>query len=233
MKAMILAAGMGQRMLPLTEKVPKPLLMAGGRTLIEWQILRLARAGIHEIVINHHHLGTQIEQALGDGQRYGVQLHYSPEPQRLETAGGIIRALPLLGDTPFVLTNADVWTDYDFSRLTRIAAASSGRSGASGAGRALMHLVLVPNPPHHPAGDFSLVNGWVGDQQASRYTYAGISLLHPQFFAGESERFLPLLPLLRNAIARRLVTGELHAGQWHDVGTPERLQWLDHYLCAR
>jgi MurNAc alpha-1-phosphate uridylyltransferase len=224
-KAMILAAGLGQRMLPLTENTPKPLLLAGGRMLIEWQILRLQEAGISEIVINHHHLGQQIENALGDGQRYGVRLHYSAEPERLETAGGIIRALPLLGKEPFVLTNADIWTDYDFSRLTR-------RTAPAGSA-ALMHMVMVPNPAHNTAGDFSLDNGWVGEQQAPRYTYAGISMLHPDFFAGESERFLPLLPLLRKAIAERRVSGEFHTGQWHDIGTPERLQWLDRYLGAR
>lgn len=226
---MILAAGLGQRMLPLTAHTPKPLLQVGGRSLIEWQILSLVKAGVTEIVINHHHLGEQIESALGDGSQLGASIAYSPEAQRLETAGGIIRALPLLGKDPFVLTNADVWTRFDYAGLT--AAAQSMSSDR------LAHLILVPNPAHHQLGDFTLgVDGRVHDTNGTadcpRYTYSGIALLHPQLFQGQVESFLPLAPLLRVAMAQGRVTGELFSGVWQDIGTPERLQVLDRELRA-
>ena len=214
MKAMILAAGLGTRMLPLTAHTPKPLLRVGGRCLIEWQVDRLAAAGVTDIVINHYYLGEQIEQALA----------YSAETERLETAGGIIRALPLLGDSAFIIANSDVWTDFDYRRL--ITRAELMQRAAENP--ILAHLVMVPNAAHHPGGDFVLESdGCVRDQDGSRLTYAGISLLHPALFAGLATQFQPLTPLLRLAMERRQVTGELFGGEWQDVGTPERLAALD------
>ncbi|MDH7943878.1 nucleotidyltransferase family protein [Pseudohongiella sp. SYSU M77423] len=222
-RAMILAAGLGQRMLPLTETTPKALLPAGDRRLIEWQIARLRQAGVQDIVINLHHLGSQIVTALGDGSRYDVRLHFSDEPERLETAGGIIRAMPMLGDQPFILTNADVWTDFNYQRLLPIAR----QLGPS----RLAHLVLIRNAPHNPAGDFCLSDsGIVSEHGEPKLTYAGISVLHPHLFAGESERFLPLGPMLRNAMQEGGVTGEVFEGDWQDIGTPERLAALNHQL---
>lgn len=224
MKAMILAAGLGTRMLPLTAHTPKPLLRVGGRCLIEWQVDRLAAAGVTEIVINHYYLGEQIEQTLGDGSRYGVNLVYSAETERLETAGGIIRALPLLGDAHFIIANSDVWTDFDYRRL--IARAELMQRAAENP--IMAHLVMVPNAAHHPGGDFVLESdGCVLDQDGPRLTYAGISLLHPDLFAGLTAQFQPLTPLLRRAMQQRQVTGELFSGAWQDVGTPERLAALD------
>jgi MurNAc alpha-1-phosphate uridylyltransferase len=217
MKAMILAAGLGNRMLPLTEHTPKPLLRAGEHSLIEWQILRLSKAGITELVINHHHLGEQIEQALGDGSRYGVSIMYSPEPLRLETAGGIIRALPLLVDDSFIIVNADVWTDFDFAELKPL----------SGDG-ALAHLVMVPNAAHHQAGDFALAeSGLLSESARPKLTYSGISVLHRDLFRDLPEQLLGLAPLLREAMQQGRATGELYRGLWRDIGTPERLLALD------
>lgn len=219
MKAMILAAGRGERMRPLTDHAPKPLLAVRGRPLIEWIISALARAGIRDLVINHAHLGTLIEQALGDGSRLGVAIRYSPEGTALETAGGIVQALPLLGDAPFIVVNGDLYCDYDFSRLAQ-----------RPLGGDLAHLVLVANPAHHPKGDFSLS----GDRLASHgpppsmHTFAGIGLYSPALFAGlvRGGR-AALAPLLRSAMDQGRIGGELHAGQWHDVGTPERLAALN------
>ncbi len=222
MKAMILAAGQGKRMLPLTQTTPKPLLRAGGRSLIEWHILRLQSAGVTDIVINHHHLGEQIEAALGDGSDYAVQLRYSPEAERLETAGGIIRALPMLGDDSFIIVNGDVWTDFDFAALAPLAPDN-----------ALAHLVLAPNTAHHPDGDFGLTDaGRVSMDVAPRLTYSGVSVLHKDLFAGYHEQFLALGPLLQDAITRGLVTGQRHDGDWQDIGTPEKLATLDARLRA-
>jgi MurNAc alpha-1-phosphate uridylyltransferase len=221
MKAMILAAGHGKRMLPLTESTPKPLLRAGDHSLIEWQILKLARAGICDLVINLHHLGEQIPAILGDGARLGVHIQYSPETELLETAGGIINALPLLGTEAFVVVNGDVWTDYDFARLHASAAALE-------ATHSLAHLVLVPNAAHHPQGDFYLNgDGDVADQGQPRLTFSGISVLHPLLFAGLAVQRLPLLPVLRQAMARQQVSGEYFAGDWEDIGSPERLKALE------
>lgn len=224
MKAMVLAAGRGERMRPLTDLTPKPLLPVGGKPLIVWHLERLARAGLREVVINHAHLGAQIEAALGDGARWGLAIVYSPEPEgALETAGGIANALPLLGrDEPFLVINGDIWCDWDVSR-----AANALNPGD------LAHLVLVPNPPHHPQGDFSLCGRDVGADAAigggapSR-TFSGIGVYRPQIFAG-IRRGQPakLAPLLRAAMAERRVFGELHAGRWVDVGTPQRLAELD------
>jgi len=214
MKAMILAAGRGERMRPLTDHTPKPLLQVRGRPLIEYHIHALAAAGMRELVINHAHLGEQIVAALGDGRRFGVRIHYSPESPALETGGGIFRALSLLGDAPFVVVNGDVWTDYAFARLPREP-------------EGLAHLVLVDNPPHHPEGDFALREGRVHAQGESKLTFSGIGVYRPQLFSDCRPGAFPLAPLLRAAMARAQVSGEHHDGIWCDVGTPERLRALD------
>lgn len=215
---MILAAGKGERMRPLTLHTPKPLLPVAGKPLIQWHIEALARAGLSRLVINHAWLGQQIEAAFGDGACLGVHIDWSAEQQPLETAGGILRALPLLGDAPFVLVNGDIWTDFDFAAL-RLPA---GR---------LAHLVLVDNPPFKMDGDFLLAAGAVANptagQQAEALTYSGIAVLSPRLFDGLAEGPQPLAPLLRAAAQQGLVSGEHHAGRWIDVGTPERLQQAD------
>ncbi|EJM87344.1 Nucleoside-diphosphate-sugar pyrophosphorylase family protein [Pseudomonas sp. GM74] len=212
MKAMILAAGKGERMRPLTLTTPKPLVRAGGVPLIEYHLRALAAAGFTDIVINHAWLGQQIEDYLGDGSRYGVSIQYSAEGEPLETGGGIFRALPLLGDEAFVVVNGDIWTDYDFSVLHQPI-------------NGLAHLVLVSNPSHHPAGDFSLVETLVHDGQSEvgTLTYSGIAVLHPQLFDGCTAGAFKLAPLLRRAMADGQVTGEQLRGHWVDVGTHERL----------
>jgi MurNAc alpha-1-phosphate uridylyltransferase len=217
MKAMILAAGRGERMRPLTDHTPKPLLQVGGRRLIEYHIHNLVAAGITDLVINHAHLGDQIETFLGDGSRYGASIHYSVEQQALETGGGIFNALPLLGDAPFVVVNGDVWCDYPFQRLPRT---------LSG----LAHLVLVNNPDHHPEGDFCLEGEQVNETGEAKLTFSGISVLSPVLFAGCSPGAFPLAPLLRQAMSQAQVSGEHYSGEWWDVGTPARLQALDHQL---
>ena len=219
MKAMILAAGRGERMRPLTDHTPKPLLEAGGRPLIVHHIERLAAAGFCDLVINHAHLGARIEAALGDGARWGVRLAYSPEEEALETGGGILRALPLLGPEPFLVVNGDIWSDWDPSRL------------ALGPGR-LAQLVLVDNPPHHPGGDFALRGGQVAVEGEPRYTFGGMGLYHPALFRGCTPGRFPLAPLLRQVMARGQVGGQLHTGTWFDIGTPERLRALDRFLGA-
>jgi MurNAc alpha-1-phosphate uridylyltransferase len=222
MKAMLLAAGKGTRMLPLTATTPKPLLKAAGVTLIEHQIRKLKSAGFSEFVINHAWLGAQIEDALGDGSKLGVSIAWSREGEPLETAGGILRALPLLGAAPFALVNADIWTDYSFATLKRALGAND-----------LAHLVLVPNPEHHPRGDFSLTGSRLQlPQDAARYTYSGVAVFHPQLFAGMSAGKAPLLPLLQKAISLGRASGEVYGGDWIDVGTPERLAALDRRLTA-
>jgi len=229
MKTMILAAGRGERMRPLTDRIPKPLLQVGGKSLIVWHLERLARAGLREVVINHAHLGAQIEAALGDGARWGLSIRYSPEPEgALETAGGIANALPLLGDeAPFLVINGDIYCDWDVTRAVNALLPDD-----------LAHLVLVPNPPQHSQGDFSLHGREVGagatamaGSDAMIRTFSGIGVYRPQLFAdirrGQSA---PLAPLLRAAIAGRRVSGELHTGRWVDVGTPQRLAELDSEL---
>ncbi|WP_297527390.1 N-acetylmuramate alpha-1-phosphate uridylyltransferase MurU [Thiohalobacter sp.] len=215
MKAMILAAGRGERMRPLTDRTPKPLLEAGGQPLIVHHLRALAVAGIRELVINHAHLGAQIEATLGDGSRFGVRIRYSPEPEgALETGGGILQALPLLGEAPFLVINGDVWADVDYAAL---AAAPEG----------LAHLMLVDNPPHHPEGDFHLdAAGRVHAEDSPRLTFGGIGVYRPELFAGCRPGRFPLAPLLRNAMAAGQVTGWHHHGDWIDVGTPERLVQL-------
>ncbi len=211
---MILAAGRGERMRPLTDTVPKPLLKVRGRQIIEWTIERLARGGIVELVVNHSHLGALVEAALGDGSRLGVSIRYSAEVEALETAGGIANALPLLGSGPFIAVNGDILCDFDFATLR-------GRE----LGDDLAHLLLVPNPPHRPQGDFPVRDGRVQDGDGPRWTFAGIGLYRPELFAsirpGEKAK---LAPLLHEATARGLVGGEIHGGAWLDVGTPERLE---------
>lgn len=216
---MILAAGRGERMRPLTDHTPKPLLEAGGKRLIEYHIEALQRAGVTELVINHAHLGDQIEAALLDGARYCVRIKYSDEHGRaLETGGGIFNALPLLGDAPFIVVNGDVWTDFDFSSLCLLPEKDA-------------HLVLVNNPPQHPGGDFVLRDGLVLDAQDSdRYTFSGISVLSPALFKTCQAGAFPLAPLLRQAMAAGRVSGQLYQGHWFDIGTPKRLQALDDWL---
>jgi len=217
MKAMILAAGRGERMRPLTDAIPKPLLQVQGRPMIEWTIERLARAGFVDLVINHAHLGERIETALGDGSRMGVSIRYSAEDEALETAGGIAQALPLLGGEPFLVVNGDIVCDFDFSSLR-----------AHDLREALAHLVLVANPVHHPDGDFALRGDRVRDEGEPRWTFSGIGLYRPALFdpvrRGDKAK---LLPLLHSAMARGRVTGEIHRGAWHDIGTPERLANLN------
>lgn len=211
MKAMILAAGRGERMRPLTDRTPKPLLRIGGQTLIEHHIDALVRAGINELVINHAHLGERLVAALGDGAAYGAAIHWSPEPDgALETGGGIFNALSLLGDAPFVVVNADVWTDFDFSKLP---AQPDG----------LAHLVLVNNPEHHPEGDFSLDGSQVIRGGPVRLTFSGIGVYRRELFAGCAAGAFPLAPLLRTAMDAGQVTGQHYAGSWFDIGTPDRL----------
>lgn len=221
---MILAAGRGERMRPLTDTVPKPLLTVAGEPLIVRIIRGLARAGVAELVVNISHLGAQIEQALGTGAAYGVRIRYSHEAVALETAGGIATALPLLGGEPFIVVNADICTDFDFSSLPDVAAAAD---------RVAAHLVLVDNPPHHPRGDFALIDGKVRDEGARRLTFAGIGVYDPALFAGIAPGTKhQLAPLLREAMARDAVTGVHHRGLWTDVGTPERLAEVDAALRA-
>ncbi len=208
--AMILAAGRGERMRPLTDHTPKPLLTVHDKPLIVWQIERLKKAGISQLEINHAHLGEQIEHALGDGSAFGVSIAYSPEETALETGGGIAHALSLLGEQPFLVVNGDVWTDIDYSALALDE-------------DDLAHLVLVSNPSHNPKGDFALNNGRVAAEGADKLTFSGIGLYQPRLFAGQSEEHFPLAPLLRNVMSQNKVGGLHHQGIWTDVGTPERL----------
>ena len=223
MKAMILAAGRGERMRPLTDTTPKPLLEAGGRPLIVWTLRALARCGVSDIVINLAHLGERIERALGDGEQWGVRIRYTHEPVgALETGGGIANALPLLGPQPFLLVNGDIYTDYPFASLVTRELPPSGT---------LAHLVLIDNPPHHPAGDFGLVAGRVTADASVRYTYSGIGVYDPRLFAGvaRGER-CQLAALVKPQLAHGRVSGEHFRGQWFDIGTPERLSALDRSL---
>lgn len=226
MKAMILAAGRGERMRPLTDRLPKALLEAGGRPLVTHLIERLARAGHTELVVNVSHLAGMIERELGDGSRFGVRIVYSREAQPLETAGGIAFALPLLGDAPFLVVNSDVYSDFDFARLAAPAAALARGPG-------LAHLVLVDNPAHHPQGDFALSADLVSAEGAGRLTFSGFGVYAPALFAGVARGSrCQLVTLLAPAMARRLVTGEHHRGLWMDIGTPLRLDALEHALAA-
>jgi MurNAc alpha-1-phosphate uridylyltransferase len=237
MKAMILAAGRGERMRPLTDHTPKPLLQAGGKPLIEWHIERLVRAGITDLVINHAHLGAQIEQALGDGSHFGATIRYSDEGTALETAGGIAFALPLLGDEVFAVVNGDVYCDFDFSHLTARAAKLANSTD-------MAHLVLVNNPEHNLRGDFLLQDSRIitgaEPHSCTLYpvthilTFSGIGLYRPALFSAIPRGSkAPLAPLLREQIALGKVSGEHHRGAWVDVGTPQRLDELDKQLRAK
>lgn len=223
MRVMILAAGRGERLRPLTDSVPKAMVQAGGKPLITWHLERLAQAGYREAVINVSHLAERIVEALGDGGRYGLRITYSREREPLETAGGIAHARALLGEAPFLLVNADIYCEFDFAALRRVAL-----------GARLGHLVLVPNPRHRSGGDFTLEDGVIGDGSGPRYTYAGIAVMSPAMVAGVgSEQKAPLAPLLYAAAARRQLGGELYRGVWQDVGTRERLAELETYLASR
>lgn len=210
MKAMILAAGKGERMRPLTLTRPKPLIEVNGRPLIEHHIQALAAAGITDLVINHAWLGDQLEAVLGDGSRLGVSIRFSAEGKPLETGGGIFRALPLLGREPFMLINGDIRTDVDFAALALPAGC-------------LAHLVLVDNPVHHPSGDFGLVDGRITLEASEKLTYSGIAVLHPQLFSDCTAGAFKLVDVLRPAIVAGQVSGQRLAGRWVDVGTLERL----------
>jgi N-acetyl-alpha-D-muramate 1-phosphate uridylyltransferase len=212
--AMVLAAGRGERMRPLSDRVPKPLLTVRGKPLIIYHLEKLSRLGVKQVVINLAWLGGQIRAALGDGARWQLQIHYSDEgAEALETGGGIFRALPWLGLQPFLVVNADVFTDFDFATLHL-------------APEALAQLVLVANPMHHPHGDFALINGRVQEQGGARWTYAGIGLYRPELFQGCTAGRFPLLPLLRRAIAGGRLHGQVFDGLWSDVGSVERLAAL-------
>jgi MurNAc alpha-1-phosphate uridylyltransferase len=202
-------------MRPLSDATPKPLLRAGGKRLIEWHLDKLAAAGVREVVINTSHLGEQFPAALADGSRWNLRIVYSYEgAEALETGGGMLRALPLLGAAPFIAVNADIWTDFDFSTLPQ---------NPSG----LAHLVLVDNPPHHPGGDFGLSAGRALDTASGRLTFAGIGVYRPELLAGCGPGKFSIVPLLRAAMRDGLVGGEHYHGAWSDVGTPQRLSELD------
>jgi len=224
LNAIILAAGRGERMRPLTDRVPKPLLEAGGKPLIVYHLEKLAAAGCTRIVINHAHLGAMIESALGDGARFGLNIAYSREAVALETAGGIANALSLLGDGPFIAVNADVYSDYDYTGL---------EAAAARIGEAQAHLILVDNPEHHPGGDFALQGVQVVDA-GEKLTFSGLAVYRPAMFAtiAPGSR-AALAPLLRERIAGGAVTGEHFRGRWCDVGTPDRLMQLDRDLAGQ
>jgi MurNAc alpha-1-phosphate uridylyltransferase len=212
---MILAAGRGERLRPMTDTIPKPLLRVRGQPLIERHVMGLARAGVERIVINLAWLGSQIREYLGDGSRYGAAIVYSEEqPRALETAGGIFRALPHLGPAPFAVVNGDIYTDFPFETL-RVAADRDA------------HLVLVPNRPQHPRGDFGLEQGLALGAAPSQYTFSGIAVYRSTFFAGCTDGVFPLKPLLLRSMAAERCSAELYTGVWEDVGTPERLQALN------
>jgi len=227
MRAMILAAGRGERMRPLTDSMPKPLLPVAGKPLIVWHLERLARAGLREVVINHAWLGAQIEAQLGDGTRFGVRIRYSPEVTALEAAGGIATALPLLNAGTFLVVNGDVYTEIDFASVV-------ARAGSVGPHGALAHLVLVSNPEHNPCGDFALDGARVQGEGPAKLTFSGIGLYAPELFVGIAPGTrAPLAPLLRRAMAGGRVTGEHFTGCWADAGTAARLAQLDALVRAR
>ena len=218
MKAMILAAGLGTRMKPLTDTTPKPLLKVGGLPLIVWHIERLAHDGVKEIVINVAHLGYKLIEALGDGSEWGVNIYYSDEQKEgcLESAGGIIKALPLLGNDTFLVVNGDIFTDYEFQEHRKLA------------DDILAHLILIPNPDHNPEGDFALEGNKIVDRK--QYTFSGIGYYSPKLFEGVPYGKSSTIPLLRAAMKEGRVTGELFEGEWIDIGTPQRLELLNAQL---
>lgn len=218
MRAMILAAGRGERLRPLTDSTPKPLLEVGGKPLIEHHLERLASAGFREVVINLCHLGDKIRETLGDGSNWGLNIYYSPEPAgALGTGGGIQQALPFLGESPFAIINGDVFTAYPLARLRVIKCDQA-------------HLVLVPNPAHNPNGDFALEGGYVAADRQPRLTFSGISVYHPRFFESASPGNFSVVPMLQAAMDQQQVTGQLYKGVWHDIGTLERLEQLREQL---
>ena len=215
MRAMILAAGRGERLRPLTDRMPKPLVPVRGKPLIEYHLEALAAAGFREIVINQGHLGEMLPEALGDGSRWGMNIHWSDElAGALETGGGIQQALPLLGDAPFLVVNGDIFTDYPFARLRAVKCDYA-------------HLVMVPNPGHNPGGDFALRHALLHEDGAEKFTFAGIAVYHPRLMAACEAGKYSMVPILRHAMREHIVTGELHRGAWSDVGTAERLQELE------
>ena len=222
MRAMILAAGRGERMRPLTDSLPKPLIPVAGKPLIQWHIEKLAAAGIRDIVINHAWLGALLEQTLGNGHQWGVNIQYSPESVALETAGGIATALPILGADPFLVMNGDIWCDWEPAQAIEIARTLKKMDQ-------LAWVLLVPNPDHHPGGDFGLSShGLVSVESDQKFTFSGIGVYRPALFAHTPARQpAKLAPLLREAIARGAVAGKLYEGTWIDVGTPERLNTLE------
>ena len=216
MKAMILAAGRGERMRPLTDSIPKPLIPVGGKPLIVYHLEALARAGVRDVIINLAYRGAQIRETLGDGSRYGVRIAYSDEgPQALETGGGIFNALKLLGWAPFLVVNGDIWTDFDMTRLPALDDGAHAR------------LVMVPNPPHVANGDFALDGDYIIESDKDRFTYSGVGIYSPEFFFGCQPGKFPLRPLLSRAIAARRLKGQVYRGVWLDIGTPERLVELE------
>jgi len=217
MKAMILSAGRGERLRPHTDRTPKPLLQVGKYRLIEYIIQALVKAGITDIIINTAHLADQFPAVLGNGQQFGANITYSPEQQGgLETAGGIINALPLLGDEPFLIVNGDVWTDYDYQTLVHKSLPTDH----------LCHLVMIANPAHNPRGDFAITSGLIQEEGPTKYTYSGIGIYHPALFAGLAVQRLALKPILLKAINQQQISGELYQGEWSDIGTIERLEEL-------
>jgi MurNAc alpha-1-phosphate uridylyltransferase len=220
MRAMILAAGRGERLRPLTDSVPKPLVKVGGRTLIDYHLSNLATAGFREIVINLSHLGQLVRDAIGDGSRWHVNIHYSDEPPgALETGGGIQQALPMLGESPFLVINGDIWTDYSLGRLRAVKCDQA-------------HLIMVPNPDHNPGGDFRLDGARLDNGEDHRLTFSGIAVYHPRFFATCKPGRFSVAPMLHRTMDEKLVTGELHRGAWYDTGTPERLAALQTWFMS-
>jgi MurNAc alpha-1-phosphate uridylyltransferase len=224
-RALLLAAGRGERMRPLTDDVPKPLLAVGGKALIAWQIERLAAAGIRELVVNHAHLGDRLEAALGNGSRFGVRIQYSREGEALETAGGIARALALLGAAPFIVASADIYTDYDYARLLPVAGGIAANPSEQAA-----HFVLVDNPPWHAQGDMGLAGGRI-TRSGPRLTYGNIAVFHPALFGAIAPgTFLRLFPWAYAFVDAGRVSGEHFRGVWDNVGTPAQLEALDRRL---
>lgn len=216
MKAMVLAAGRGERMRPITDRIPKPLIPVAGKPLIAYHLEALARAGLRDVVINLAYRGAQIREALDDGSRYGVRIAYSDEgPEPIETGGGIFKALPLLGAGPFIVVNGDIWTDFDVATLAPLDDGAHAR------------LVMVPNPPHVARGDFGIDGDYVVERETDRFTYSGVGVYSPQFFHDCQPGKFPLRPLLVRAIAARKLKGQVYRGVWLDIGTPERLAVLE------
>ena len=220
MKAMILAAGRGERMRPLTDQIPKPLLEVAGKPLIVWHLEKLAKANFEEVIINHAHLGEMIEAYVGDGSRWNLKITYSREGSPLETAGGIKKALPLIGDQPFLVVNADIYTDFNFATIK-----NRNLNDCKG------HLVMVKNPKQHPDGDFFLQNNQIELEGKERLTFSGIAIYQPKIFEDiKIEPVAKLAPILKKLIGAKCISGEAHQGLWFDIGTPERLNEVNLFL---